>query len=215
VNFQQLDVFLRGNRDYVQGSQILGRTADWLIQAGHEEAMLIQAKFSQTTQHPVMAFRRSEAEPLAAKDLIGKARYRRDDEMIDIVFANASDGTVPWVGDQPSKREAFTDYGELRGEARIVLDGTQEGYLAAVIETVKALHQSLATDVTDIWFTALSGAALPLAPGQAETAFLKVEPLLTRNHDKRKQTLSEVTVSTEDGVVFRFNIAFSCRIVEP
>ena len=84
-----------------------------------------------------------------------------------------------------------------------------------MIETVKALHQSLARQVTDIWFTALSGAELPLAPGQAGTALLQAIPLLTRNHEDRKQTLSEITLSTEDGKASRFNIGFSCRIVEP
>jgi len=211
--FQKLDVFLRGSRDYVQGSQILGRTADWLLHAGIGGAVLFEAKFSRITRHPVIAFRQGQTDPVDANRLIGKARYRFGDQTFAINYADADGESAPWIDDQPSKLEAFSDNGELHGEARVVLDGTQEGYLSAVIETVKKLHQSLATNVTDIWFTALSGANLPVVPGHSGTAVLSVEPLLARNQEGRKQTLSKITVSADKGGSSQFNIAFSCRIL--
>jgi len=212
--FQKLNVFLRGSRSYVQGSQILGRTADWLFEAGLDDAILVDAKFSQITSHPIIAFGLGDERPDIQGVPIGQARYRRGDDLIEILYANAATCPAPWIGDQASKLESFTDHGDLSGEARVALDGTQEGYLAAVIETVKKLHQSLATEVEDIWFTALTGAALPITPNDSETASITVAPLLARNHDGRKQTFSSVTVADETGQPIQFNIAFSCLIAE-
>ena len=176
---QELDVFLRGSRSYVQGSQILGRTADWLLQTGLHGAVLVDAKFSQITDHPVIAFRHADMQPGQAGSPIGRAVYRLGDEKIDVLYADAKAGLAPRIEDQPTKLSSFLDHGDLRGEARLALDGTQEGYLAAVIETVKTLHQSLASEVADIWFTALSGAELPIAPGPGSTASEHSEPRIT------------------------------------
>jgi hypothetical protein len=76
---------------------------------------------------------------------------------------------------------------------------------------VKALHAERAERVSDIWFTALAGARLPLGGGYPAEGGLLIEARLARMAHGRLQTLS--VVSTEGaGAPPPFQLAFSCLI---
>ena len=53
VTVQALNVYIRGTRDYVQGSQILARTAE--LVGADDSTLLASAKFTQITEREVLA----------------------------------------------------------------------------------------------------------------------------------------------------------------
>lgn len=212
---RRLDVFLRGSRTYVQGSQLLGRTAEWLIELGHSQAVLSHSKFTTITDHIVQAQLKPEVSGAgSSKSRVGEAMYFSGGREIKVEFFDRADARAPRRADEPSRRTDFIDRGEGRGEAQVEVNGTHESTIAAVIETVKALHSSLGPKVEDIWFTSLAGAALPLMPRPPFVARVIVMPLFARRQGGRLQTLSQIEIrdGTAEFVVAPFNIGFSCRL---
>lgn len=213
-----LSVFLRGQRTYVQGSQILGRTGDWLAQLGFSDATLQSAKFTSVTNRNVLA-RIGDSAGEVAKSLnqIGTAKYRAATGPLAVSFFETGDALAPRIADGQSRLSSLEDQGSLSGGSRFSTEGSHEDYLAAVIETVKALHGSLGSRVVDIWFTAITGCDLPVVTGAPMSGDLKISPILARNLEKRRQTLSRVeTVCSEStgAGIAPFNISFSCLIEE-
>ncbi len=110
----------------------------------------------------------------------------------------------------PAPPAVETD-GTGTGRADYAIAGTFESYLAAVIECVKAIHGKRADHVTDIWFTALMGARLPVAATHPLTGVLRVTPKIERIVAGRLQTLSLVDTDAA-GAPPQFQICFSCVV---
>ncbi len=210
---KQLEVYLRGSRTYVQGSQILGRTGEWL-QSGTNtgQLCLIAAKFLKITDCGVVAVANPEIDGLAA-NWIGEARYDGADGVQTVRFQEVGGEPAPRIQDAPSRIKDFTCDGRLAGSATYLIDGTHESCIAAIIEIVKRLHAHIDRDVQDIWFTGLASVRLPLsAPYQSE-ATISVRPLLERAQEGRLLTLSRIDFGASAAIT-PFNIGFSCRVAK-
>ncbi|MBI1385029.1 MAG: hypothetical protein GC150_08980 [Rhizobiales bacterium] len=211
-----LDVTLRGTRNYVQGSQILGRTAAWLASRpdGHH-LTLTTAKFTRITDRLVAArLLDVGAEPGAPEpDQIGEARFAAEpQEPARIVQFLEGTTTAPRIADEPSRLLRFEETARLSGSADYRITNAMQSYLAATIEFVKWLHARAAADVTDIWFTSLASARLAVAPDYAATATMTVTLEFERPHAGRLLTLCRVESS--DRALSPFNIGFSCKVAE-
>lgn len=201
-----LDVGLRGTRNYVQGSQILARTAE-IVAAEHPQAVLTSAKFTRITLKGVrLTFGDGDA-----ADEIGRATFTDGDARIIARFHEVAGPDAPRIDDVPGATSGLEADADGAGSAAFAIAGGFESYLAAVIECVKAIHARRGEQVSDIWFTALAHAQLPVAPTYPATGTLTVTPKLARMVGERLQTLSLVDTDGA-GAPPQFQILFSCVV---
>jgi hypothetical protein len=203
-----LPVALRGTRDYVQGSQILARTAE-VIAEGTPSATLQTAKFTRITDRGVEV---AIGDGESAGPEIGTARFTTADGPITARFFEVPGDQAPPIDDVPRATAELATGPGGAGRCTYAIRGDFESYLAAVIEFVKAVHAARADQVTDIWFTALAGAALPLDPVYATRGSMTLEPKVERMAGDRLQTLGVLSTKTDaDGAgPPPFQISFSC-----
>lgn len=203
-----LNVYIRGTRDYVQGSQILGRTAELL--AADSSAQLVSAKFTQITERGVLAvFDAAEAGDALE---IGRAQFVTGAGRRTVRFCEVAGGKAPQIDDVPRVTANLETDGKGTGSTTFAIAGTFESYLGAIIEFVKSAHAQRGDAVTDIWFTALMGARLPLSASYPQTGTLRVTPKIERMVDGRLQTLSLVDTEGDGNAPPQFQICFSCVV---
>jgi len=206
-----LDVGLRGTRDYVQGSQILARTAELVEVADPAPSLLVSAKFTRITDLGVRVVLGGDG--LDAEPEIGRAQFARGDARTTARFFEVAGPQARPLADVAPATSDLESTGLGGGQAAFAIPGTFESYLAAVIECVKALHAKRGEQVSDIWFTALVGARLPLAATYPTGGVLRVAPKIERLVAGRLQTLSLVdTESTVGDAPPQFQICFSCVV---
>ena len=204
-----LEVGLRGTRDYVQGSQILARTAE-IVARDHPDAALVSAKFTRITLRGVELVLGAGDAPSGGEE-IGRGQYQVGGDRLQARWFEVPGPEAPRIDDVPGATSGLAPDGAGGGGADFAIAGTFESYLAAVIECVKALHAGRAERVSDIWFTALVGARLPVAPTYPAAGSLAVELKVERMVEGRLQTLS-VVETTGDGAPPAYQICFSCVI---
>jgi hypothetical protein len=207
----ELDVYLRGTRDYVQGTQILGRTADWLTTALADRSLeLTSAKFTQLTASPVVAVLNGWHGETKDLTPIGSAKVRvaETEDELGIKYYSRANARASLTDDVPLRIGDLREEKRLGGRANFESDGGIEDLLAATVEMVKTLHSNLDECRGDIWFTSLGSATLPLARQSAATGTLIAEPQFERVTGGRLLTLTEITAT---GLFQPFLIGFSCR----
>ena len=210
MTVETLAVGLRGTRSYVQGSQILARTAELIAAEAAEPALLVSAKFTKITDRGVLvAF---DAADLPAAFEVGRAQFAVGKARRVMRFFEVEGPEAPRIDDVPPSTRGLVTTGDGGGHADFAIDATFESYLSAVIECVKALHAGRGRHVTDIWFTALVGGRLPIASDYPRAGVLRVTPKIERIVDGRLQTLSVVDTETDRDIPPPFQICFSCLI---
>lgn len=160
-----LPVFLNGSRTYVQGTQILARTADAIAFDG--EVVLKQAVFQNITDRGVAI---AEA-PGPTETALGRAQFTTaDGETRAVNWVALGEGAPRKSVSLPcrwAKTDTASDH-PLSATFDIENLSSGEDYLNALIQSIKGLHDALASDVRDIWFTGLRRSNIPL-PGFPET----------------------------------------------
>lgn len=210
MTVETLAVGLRGTRSYVQGSQILARTAELIAAEAAEPALLVSAKFTKITDRGVLVA--LDAADLPAALEIGRAQFAIGEARRVVRFFEVEGLEAPRIDDVPPSTSGLVTSGDGGGHADFAIDATFESYLAAVIECVKALHAARGRHVTDIWLTALVGGRFPLASGYPRVGVLQVTPKIERIVDGRLQTLSVVDTEANGDLPPPFQICFSCLI---
>ncbi len=204
-----LEVGLRGTRNYVQGSQILARTAE-IVARDHPGAVLASAKFTRITLLGVELVL-GEGDAPSGGEEIGRGQLLAGDERLPVRWFEVPGPEAPRIEDVPGATSGLAPDGAGGGRADFAIAGSFESYLAAVIECVKALHAHRGERVSDIWFTALVGARLPVAPTYPTAGSLAVDLKIERMVEGRLQTLS-VVETTGAGAPPAYQICFSCII---
>jgi hypothetical protein len=201
-----LDVGLRGTRDYVQGSQILARTGELLAAEADAPIALVAAKFTRITDQGV-AVALADGDAFDGPE-IGTARYDQGGTIRTVRFHEVPGPQAPHLDEVAKVTGGLAVGDDGAVSCAFAIEGTFEAYLVAVIEFVKAAHAARADGVRDIWFTALAGAHLPLAPGYPREGTMRLEPRIERVVEGRLQTLGLLV--TDGGAPPAFQIAFSC-----
>ncbi len=207
---ETLTVALRGTRDYVQGSQILARTAELIAAASDTPATLVTAKFTQITDRGVIVALADTDAPDGVE--IGRAQFVNGAERQTVRYFEVAGPQAPWIEDVAKVTTGLVAATDGTGQADFAIAGTFESYLVAIIECVKAVHDRRGDQVSDIWFTALMGARLPIASVYPTTGVLRVTPKIERMVDGRLQTLSLLETESATGAPPPFQICFSCVV---
>lgn len=203
---QTLPVFLRGDRSYVQGTQIIARLAE---QVAPEGSLLTQATFNQITANTVSWL---PAGPEEADHPIGQVHFVKDDQ--EHVYRLRDSGVAAQQLDAPMdvQLHLVESPAPLAGQYRFETHGDLEALLNVMVQAVKALHERLDPGVHDAWFTGMRQFALPVQRQSdpfSGVIDVRHRRLLRRGH--QYQSLIEVIVSGQGGQVRHqgvFNFAF-------
>ncbi|MCU0957486.1 MAG: hypothetical protein MUF55_09245 [Hydrogenophaga sp.] len=188
-----LAVFLRGHRDYVQGTQLIARLAEQVAPAG---SLLTQATFSRMTANTVCWQAAGQGDAQAS---IGQVHFVNQGsehvyQLLDTgVAAPRQDramGVRVELEDSPSV---------LTGRYLAGHPGDLEGLLNVLVQSVKDLHERAGTVVSDVWFTGMRQFAVPVCG--LSGPFRGVVDIRQRRLIRRgvlHQSLVEVTVIDHD-----------------
>lgn len=213
---EQLDVFIRGSRDYVQASQVLSRSIELL---GRETDVgsptLISAKFENITKNKILLC--FKAEPTLAEQRIGSAVFEVSGERIAVFYYVEPNVTAAIIEDKQDPIIQFKNLSspmeKPAGVAVFRSSGSVETLLEGTIAVIKRLHQEIDVGVVDVWFTAIARAALTDRISSADFEVdIRVNHFMKRVVGGRIQTLSSVDLSAPQiGTIPTFQVAFSYR----
>lgn len=204
----ELNVFLRQSRNYVQGTQMIARSAELL---GESCWFFEQALFSTITDSPVVI---APADDGSDEDVIGR-----------IVFSNATDekifrlkkstGRIPrrdipmpvkveFVAEEPDaihyRFEGATDF---------------EGLLNVMVQSVKSEHERVFPSAQDIWLTGFRGFHLlvdiVLSQGKG---FVRLRRGRVMGSNGAFQTLWGISLSDAKGEVATGTTTFAFKTME-
>lgn len=207
-----LDVFFRGERNYIQGSLILYLAAQELASqtsAGSEALRLREAKFTTLMNHAIDISLATVPDPQAA----GLLKFTRGGETTFVAIHPADRPQPPRQADRPALVTEMRETARLCGSGRYEQLGNFDEAIAALVELNKALHAGLDRQVRDIWFAGLkkTNLAVTRSPFGA-SGHLSVELLMERPWQERHLTLSRVQVSPDGDKPLAFEILFSYRL---
>jgi hypothetical protein len=208
-----LEVFLNGTRNYVQGSQILARTAE-LIRPGFGPLNLTEFVFKRTSINLIGVRLDDSAsnEPQRGASPIGDALFQSDQMAIHATFVELS-AAAP-KADLPETVALKLKSGGTGGNGCFAFHGafSFEDALRTVVQAVKKLHETLTQDARDIWLTGMRAAAIPIDKGFRDAnGQIEVELVRLMQSPPQYQTLNKVTITGGKSGLAPFFVTFALR----
>jgi hypothetical protein len=210
-----LNVFLNGTRNYVQGSQILARTAEIIQPTPGHALALTEFAFKHTTINLVgvsLADARLSAEDQIAAPVLGEALFASAQSSIRARFVELS-ASAPRA-DLPETVTLKLESGGTKGNGRFKFSGafSFEDALRTIVQAVKKLHEALAEDAGDIWLTGMRAAAIPIDTGFPDkVGEIVVELVRLMRTPPQYQTLNRVTIAADGASLASFFVTFALR----
>jgi hypothetical protein len=154
----EVDVFLRGERDYVQGTQLIARASAFLAEEG---AHLSQATFHRITSHRVALQLLSAVVP--GDEVIGQVQFDGAHAVSGLAFLELPQPAPRTSAGMGVVIEGSEFEAPLHGVYRFALEiGDLESVLNVLVQSIKALHERLDPGVHDVWFTGMRRFPLPV-----------------------------------------------------
>ncbi|MGH1417082.1 MAG: hypothetical protein ACRBB0_26600 [Pelagimonas sp.] len=208
-----LDVILNEGRKYVQGTQLIARGGEALAAKGllADGAVVHAAGFHSISDRTV-SLRVGASQD--GDETLGTISFRTaSGEKTDASFvagsSKAPDGNVP----PQCKFRLKEASGPL--DATFHLEGVSdtEQFLVALIQTVKVRHEMLTDTVSDVWFTGLRGADIPLSrPFPVAQGHLSISFRRMMQSDNRWQTLLSFDMKDPEGArILRGTLTFAFK----
>lgn len=206
--YGSLNVFLRGSRTYVQGTQLIARVADRLADS---DAVLARAAFSKITGNLVAVSRADAADD--GRPVVGQVAFSHGEEEQGFVLleCEAEAPRLDLPMDITVRLVQCT--GKLAGtyayEGAVDLEST----LNIIVQSTKALHETLGEGVGDVWFTGIRGFPLPAgAPTAAAEGLVIVEALRVMRSGTTYQSMLRVgLLDRDDNRLLGGHVTFAFR----
>ena len=209
-----LDICLNGARSYVQGTQLIARSAEALAEARPGAAITLRsAAFHRMTDRHVDLSIGAEAEQVG--DPIGVLNFGSNDAP-EVAYLYEPGATAPRrdIAVAAAWDKCAADHDGVLS-AGFELSGlhTGEDLLVAIVQTVKGLHEALAEDVKDVWLTGFRSANIPMAgPFPDPEGVLQLQSRRVMKSDGVWQTLQMASfVGRQGGDPIRAAVTFSFK----
>jgi hypothetical protein len=185
-----LDVFLRGARTYVQGTQLIARLADRL---GKNDAVLVRAGFSTITDKAVTAVEAGSTGPDQA--VLGQVIFRSDDREHGFALIEGQREAPRRDLDMGIRFVPAERTGRLAGAYSYDGAVDLESTLNVIVQSTKALHETLGDSVSDVWFTGIRGFPLPTGePAGARSGMVSIQGLRVMRSGATYQSMLKVSL---------------------
>ena len=173
---EKLECVLRGDRDYIQGSQILNGCA-LRVNALHPNAQIVSCKLAKITT--VELYCSEQKNIKGYKQSIGRVDFNCGGQLVTLHVMEKDDSRpVNRVIDSNSTIKKI-EFGErFSGKARTDYDGSTGAKLASLVEVVKSLHSRSSPNSEGIWFTGLLDSTISIHTSSSHADTLKIESQL-------------------------------------
>ena len=194
------DVFLRGQRDYVQGTQLIAQAAKCL--AAPDKLVFEQGTFSTITRNDVIfSLERGESS-------IGSVQFKGQDHRITLFVQE--DKSIARREDTPLSLELIkTEPTEADAVVyKYTADKDFLGILDVIVQSIKAEHVAQFETAYDIWFTGLRRCNLPVSVKTAGQGSVTLKLMRKMGAIDNSQTLWSVELEDTDGTQLSCNVTF-------
>jgi hypothetical protein len=155
----RLDCYFVGDRDYIQGSQILGALAKYLIAQSSQELRLLEAKFMRLCTKEVFA---SDV-LIDGMDSFGHCVVKIGDDEVTYSFYSGDLPIKKRVSDTSAEYLTLESDADLEGRVEFQSRAADfEKLLRIIISSTKSLHSRLDPKIRDVWFTGINKANIAL-----------------------------------------------------
>jgi hypothetical protein len=190
-----MNVFLRGARNYVQGTQIIARAADTLRNGPWK---LERAGFSQITRNFV-SFASQDEDGKA----IGRLHFSSDENATNEIYILDSGQPAPQI-DLPILAQAVRHSLDSTADSQYSFSNVEafEDMLNAIIIAIKSEHSLQFQGCTDVWLTGMRGMTLPVTGPFPENGVIKLQLMRSLATEHGQQTLWRMGIHSKDGTEF-------------
>ncbi len=204
----ELDVFLRQSRDYVQGTQMIARSADLLDGA---DWFFEQALFSAITANRISI---ALADTEDAGEAIGRVAFSCASSE-KIFYLRKASGEVPRRDVPMPVKVVFVAEEPDAVQYRFEGAADFEGLLNVIVQSVKSEHERIFPAATDIWLTGFRGfhVALDIAPSLAG-GWVKLRRGRLMGTKGTFQTIWGVSVFDAEGEIAAGTTTFAFKMTE-
>jgi len=207
----ELPVFLNGDRNYVQASQVISRTAEILEQKRPAEFQLQDFAFRRITTNKIAVSFHSEHIGPAA-DIVGEANFSSPAQPVIARFHDLDEAAENRNLPETIKLEWLSSKRLGCGDFSFQHAFSFEDALICVVQSIKKLQLSLADDVHDVFITAMRGAKLSLSQAfAAPSGEISIHMLRLMGNSPQFQTLSKVTITAGQKRMPSFAVMFAFR----
>lgn len=190
----ELDVFLRGTRDYVQGTQLVAESAKLL---SHSHFVIKKAAFTNITKKAVKAITYSSERMIDAES-IGSVVFA-DPEGETVTFglfaldADARQSDKPFTFELSLQEEGDDHCSYVFSKTEALSD-----ILDAIVQAIKSFIQRQSEQNYDIWFTGLRNLHLPVSPDSIDASgTITITKLKMHRNGNLHQSLFRTEIEAE------------------
>lgn len=206
IKKNKLNVFLKGERDYIQGTQIISRLSEVLPST--EKFLLESASFNKITNKSIFFVDNGNFSHLK-NNLLGYAIFKPISKKgnIKYIFFEDADHIAPFIEDhEVDLKYSFVSRQGLSASINFTVLNNFEAILESIIFFVKKLHTEYKENIFNVWFSAINKATIPLTNNnkiiQAELVIIN---LMNKKISNKFLTLSNVAFNSSE-----FN--FTCNL---
>lgn len=207
-----LRAFLRGDRNYIQGTQLIARCAELF---DDPSAFLFDAAFTEITEKEVIACP-PEVASTWSFSTIGRVAFQVGDTIHQLALLKTQRSVERLDADMNIAYAVMPSEQQFEGVATFSGITDIEGMLNVIVQTIKSLHSTSEPKAEDIWFTGLRRLPLPakwdvsLANGQ-----VTVKCMRRMNNDVNVQTMLQTAIEfTDDPRRLTGMVSFAFRLPE-
>ena len=209
-----IPTFLNGNREYVQGTLMVGRVCDLLQVLPEEMIFLRSATFLQITSHTV----RTSLLPYENNTQpIGHALFSIGGEQITVYFYEEEKQATRMEMPEQCQYAQTSNPGTLQGDFSFTNVFSTEDLLVALVQSIKSLHEQLPGHVTNIWFAGIKDLYVPVKEGlvpEAGTMSIQNERILIHPELPHQRSILKVTIRGANGTTYAPTVFFAFQSTE-
>jgi len=204
-----IDVFLKGNRNYIQGSQIIARLSDLLPEAN--EYFLFSASFKKITDNCLYYLYANDdfnKENIAIGSVIFKS-YKSENSIKYLIFECLNKRAPLIQDDIKDYNHNFLLKEALTSNINLTVKNDFESVVECIVFFLKKLHSEHKKNVENIWFSEINNGNIPIFKKKNYIqADLFINNIFNKKINNKFLTLSKVFFKSLE-LNFTCNVTFA------
>ena len=220
-----MDVFIRGERDYIQGTQMVARASDWLRSniSQPDTAVLKQCQFTEITKNKILLVPLEVVKqtPDLNARMVGRAQWLPDQNIetapLDFAFVYAKEQAPAYDKQMNLSHQLTSGPKPLDAEVKFSHVCGVEDALNLFVQSIKQCHSNISADVIDVWWTGMRGGNFPLIwPSEWTAGQLSLTQQRINGKDRSYQSMTRAKFmfsqsTLEWGKSLEFSVSFAFK----
>lgn len=212
-----LDVYFCGDREYIQGSQIISKSRDWLLSRGLSPQALTSAEFREIIAEKCVVSCNDSALPIKASAQL-KFIDSKSNPINVFVFKSCT-GEAPFRQAEEQKQPydfTLNTQGEelpYRASTQFVYDGCFGSLMKTCVEFSKVLHLAAFPGCQDVWFSGIRNGNIPTdLPNDPTPRTISIDVQYVRSFGRQSLSTSLMNCDLGRGNEIEFQIIYAFKL---